>query len=207
MTTYVDTRIISLTSQSANIQLNGSYLSNLRYNNNCGLIGKTETNIVHKQIQVLHAQIPYSFYVINYTNNVLQIKLGGGSVQTLTIPTGNYTGSSLIAALKSAINDANFNIILSGINGKLTFTYNASFIIYNTAAYSIASILGFTSNSTNNSSSNTLTSPNPLNLLGIKTLQITSGNLVMNNFSSVQGGQTTLLCSIPVSSVPFGMID
>jgi hypothetical protein len=206
MTTYIDTKIISLTSQSANVQLNGSYLSNLRYNNNYGLIGKDPT-VIHKQIQVLHMQLPYSWYVVNYSNQVFQIKLGAGSIQTLSIPVGNYTGTSMIAVLKTAVNDVNFVITLSSINGKLTFSYNTSFIIYNTAQYSIASILGFSSNSTNASVLNTLTASFPLNLLGIKNLHLRSGNLVMNNFSSVQGGATTLLSSIPVSAVPFGMIE
>ncbi len=38
-------------------------------------------------------------------------------------------------------------------------------------------------------------------------MQVRSANLVMNNISSVQGGQTTLLGTIPVSAVPFGMIE
>jgi hypothetical protein len=205
MASYIDTKIIAITSQSANVKRNGTYLSNLRYE--FGQYLNDEPDIIHRQVQLLNAQIPYSFYVINYTNQLFKYKLGIGSIITATIPVGNYTANSLITALKTAVADANFLITISSINGTLTFSYNTSFIIYNNFTYSIGSVLGFASNSTNNSVANAITASYPLNLLGIKTLQIRSNNLSCNNISSVEGGMTTLLATIPVSAVPFGMID
>jgi len=202
---YIDTKIIALTSQSATVKRNGSYLSNLRYE--LGQFLKDEPDIVHRQVQLLNAQIPYSFYVINYTNQVFKYQLGAGSITSVNIPVGNYTGNSLITAIKTAVANANFLITLSSITGKLTFTYNASFIIYNNHTYSIGSVLGFDTNTTNNSVANAITASYPLNLLGIKTLQIRSNTLSCSNISSVQGGATTILGTIPVSAVPFGMID
>jgi hypothetical protein len=157
-------------------------------------------------VQVLNAQLPYSFYVINYTNQVLKMMFTVGGTFTVNIPVGNYNATYLIAAIKTAIGLAGLNIVISPINGKLTFTYTSDFSIDNTVTHSIGSVLGFESGVTS-SSGNTLVAPNPLNLLGIKTLQIRSMNLIMNNISSVQGGQTILLANIPVSCVPFGMID
>jgi hypothetical protein len=205
MTTYIDTKIIAITSQSANIKKNGSYLSNLRYE--FGQFLTDEPDIIHRQIQLLNAQIPYSFYVVNYTNQLFKYKLGTGSITIVTIPVGNYTANSLITAIKTAVADVNFLITISSINGKLTFTYNNSFIIYNDFTYSIGSILGFEPNLNQSSITNAITAPYPCNLLGIKTLQVRSNNLSCNNVSSVQGGSTILLSTIPVSAVPFGMID
>jgi len=205
MATYLDTKIVCLTSQSANIKYNDTYLSNVRYN--LGVILKNDDDIIHRQVQLLNAQIPYSFYVINYTNNLFKTNLLG-SIITYTIPVGNYNSSNLITAIKSALgNPANFNITISTTTGKLTFSYSSNFTIYNNFQYSIGSILGFNLNSTNTSTSNSLTCNNPLNLLGIKTLQIRSSNIIMNNISSIEGGQTILLSSIPVDCVPFGMIN
>lgn len=157
-------------------------------------------------MQLLNAQIPYSFYVINYSNQLFRCKLGAGAITTYTIPVGNYTATSLIAAIKTAVADANLTITISNITGKLTFTHTISVIIYNNFQYSIGTILGLDPN-VNGTIAGAYTMPNPLNLLGIKTLQIRSSNLIMNNVSSTQGGQTILLANVPVSAVPFGMID
>lgn len=192
-----------LTSQSASIKKNDSYLSDVRYN--LGSILINSPDIVHRQVQLLNAQIPYSFYVINYTNQVLKLTLGVTTV-TVNIPVGNYNATNLISAILTAVNTSGFNITISQTNGKLTLSYTSSFSIDNTVKYSIGSVLGFGSGVTS-SVGTTLTAPYPLNLLGIKTLQIRSYNLLMNNISSVQGGQTILLANIPVSCTPFGMID
>jgi hypothetical protein len=207
MTTYIDTKIITLTSQSASIKKNGSYLSNVRYE--LGLFLKDDSDIIHRQIQLLNAQIPYSFYVINYTNQFFRANLGSG-ITTYTIPVGNYTANSLITTINTVISQSSFVITFSNTTGKLTFSHTTNtFTIYNNFQYSIGNVLGFADNSTYTSTGtpNTLIAPYPLNLLGIKVLQVRSANLSMNNVSSVGGGFTTLLSSIPVSAVPFGMID
>jgi hypothetical protein len=134
------------------------------------------------------------------------LRLGAGVLTTYTIPVGNYTANSLITAIKTVVADANFNITISPINGLLTFTDTTTMTIDNTGKNSIGFILGFPAG-TFNDIAFTIVAPHPLNLLGIKALQVRSGNLVMNNISSVQGGQTTLLATIPVDAVPFGMIE
>lgn len=202
---YIETKIIAITSQSATVKKNDSFLSQLRYE--FGLILRDEPDIIHRSIQLLNAQIPVSFYVINYTNNIFKYKLGAGITLTQTIPTGNYQANSLILAIKTLVGDGNFNITISSIDGKLTFTYNNSFIIYNNFTYSIGFVLGFNNNSINNSISNLLIAPYPCNLLGIKTLQVRSNTLSCSNISSVEGGMTTLLSTIPVDVPPFGMIN
>lgn len=209
MTTYIETKIIALTSQSATIKYNGDFLSNVRYN--LGSIYNSDADIIHKHAQLLNAQIPYSFYVVNYTNNTLVIKTVGDPVfTTITIPVGNYNANSLISTLVPLFNSVSgiiIQITLSNINGILTFFRPSGGNIIISSQSTCLGILGFTANTTYTSVANTLVAPYPLNLLGIKTLQIRSSNLIMSNISSVQGGQTTLLAAIPVSCVPFGMMD
>lgn len=201
---YIDTKIIAITSQSATVKKNGTFLSNLRYE--FGQFLNDEPDIIHRQVQLLNAQIPVSFYVINYTNNQFRLKLGVGSFFLYTIPVGNYTANSLISTIKTIVNVTNFNIVISPINGCLTFSFTNTITIDNTIANSIGFVLGFALG-TYNDTAFSLTTPFPLNLLGIKTLQIRSNNLSCSNISSVQGGMTTLLATIPVSATPFGMID
>jgi hypothetical protein len=198
---------VALTSQSATIKYNGDFQSSVFYA--LGSIYNNDDNIIHTQVQLLNAQIPYSFYVINYTNNQFKYQLGSGPIFTSTIPVGNYTGNSLITALKAAAtaNSITLAIVLSSIDGKLTFTHASSNFTFYPLTYSILPILGFVSGTTYTSASFTLSSPFPLNLLGIKTLQVRSSNLIMSNISSVQGGQTTLLATVPVDCTPFGMIN
>lgn len=211
---YVDTKIICLTSQSATIKNNGTYLSNVKYN--LGAMIRNDKDIIHRQIQLLNAQIPYSFYVINYTNNLFRFTtvVIAPTVLTVTVPVGNYTANSLISTLKgvidTAIGDTSSVLAIDSISGKMTLAYQFQWTIYNNFTYSIGNVLGLEPNSINTGIAldmSVVTASYPLNLLGIKVLQVRSANLIMNNVSSVQGGQTTLLQSIPVSAVPFGMID
>ena len=157
-------------------------------------------------MQLLNAQIPYSFYVINYSNQIFRLTIGAGAQVDYTIPVGNYTATSLIAAIKTAVGGTSLTISISSINGTLTFGHPSGLTIYNDFQYSMGTILGWNPGDIS-STGISITAPNPLNLLGIKTLQIRSQNLVMNNVSSTQGGQTILLANVPVSAVPFGMID
>jgi hypothetical protein len=207
MTSYVETKIVALTSQSATIKYNSTFLSNVFYG--LGAIFNNDANIVHKQVQLLNAQIPYSFYVINSTNNQFRYRLGAGTIFQSSIPAGNYNGNSLITALKASLssNSITLTITLSAIDGKLTFTHASSNFTFFSVTNSILPNLGFIAGTNYTSASLTLTTPNALNLLGIKTLQIRSTNLIMGNISSVQGGQTTLLSTIPVDCVPFGMMN
>jgi len=93
---------------------------------------------------------------------------------------GNYNANSLITALNTLINDSNFSITISKITGKLTFTYNTTFIIYSDNNYSICSILGFDINTVYNCNFFFIC-PYPLNLLGYKRLEIYTQQLQTMN--------------------------
>lgn len=202
MTTYVDSKIMAITSDSASIKFNGSYLSNLKYE--LGLILKDEPDIIHRQICLQSAQIPYSFYVVNYTCNLLKI-----DSNTYTIPVGNYTATTLLTQILSSIVVLypSMQVTLNKTTGVITFSNTSNFTIYNNFTHSIGTILGFGANTVNASTANSLVATYPINLLGIKSLEVRSGTFTCNNISSQSGGQTTLLASIPVSACPFGMID
>lgn len=208
MDTYIDSRLITLTSQSATIQNNTTYLSNVEFKLT-GLL-KEENDIEKVEIQLLNAQIPVSFYTINYTNNLFKIKLDTNPISTLTIPTGNYNANSLINKISTLIDDTNFIISLDKTTGVLTFTHNKSFIIYNNFNYSIGTILGFTNNSTNTATGTnpySLSPSYPLNLLGIERISILSNELPTFNYSSSYNGSCCILAVIPVDAVLWGMIN
>jgi len=209
MGTYVDTRIISLNSQSATQYNNGTYLSSMNFNITSLL--KNDPDIIHRQITLQSAQLPVSFYIINSTNNVLILRLSSQD-WTVTIPVGNYNATTLITALIAGIFGATgytFTITISKINGKLTFQ-NVTAYSFRTslATFTIGTILGLISKTDIASSTfiNTVTPLYPLNLLGQKSLQVSSSRISTTNFSTVGGGQTTLLGTIPVTAGAFGLI-
>jgi len=204
MNTFIETKLFSITSGSATTKNNNSFLSDVVFEANNFI---KNDNILNLEVALIHAEIPVSFYIINESNNQFRFKLDTNPITTVSIAYGNYNSSSLITVLKSAINDVNFLITISKITGKLTFTYTNPFIIYNNFNLSIGSILGFESNTINNSSGSpyTLTPIYMLNLLGPKKLNILSNEINTSNFSS-EVGTLSMLTSIAVDQPAYGLI-
>ena len=204
--TYQESKLINLSSESANQFFNTSFLSNVSFNTP-GLLIKNPL-IARVEISVLHAEIPVSFYTINYSNSWFKYKIDTGPIINVQVQVGNYNANSLITELLTLINDANFTIIINKITGVIQFHHNKSFIIYTDNTYPIGKILGFNLNTSYTSTETplyTLTALYPLNLLGIKKINISSQTLITNNFSSAIG-TTSLINSISVDQPPFGLI-
>ena len=136
---------------------------------------------------------------------MFKIKLGNNTEQIFTIPVGNYNANSLITTLNLLINDSNFTITISKITGKITFTYNNNFTVYTNIDNSICNILGFELNNVYNST-NSLTCPYPLNLLGQKRLEINTQDIQTLNYSSANNSMSTLLSIIPIDQPAWGLI-
>lgn len=201
-----ETKLINLTSETATQFFNSTYLSNVTFDTP-SLLVKSQY-ITKVELELLHAEIPVSFYTINYSNSYFKFQIDTGPIITQQVPVGNYNANTLIAALLTIINDANFQITISKITGKLTFHHNKPFIIYTDNQYSIGNVLGFdlgTSYSSNDLPIYTLNAPYPLNLLGIKKININSSRLITTNFTSGQGSNT-LLHSVSVDQPSWGLI-
>ena len=203
---YTETKLINLSSEQSTQFFNNSYLSNVSFDTP-GLVIKNPL-ISRIELSVLHAEIPVSFYTINYSNSWFKYKLDNDPIINVQLPVGNYNANTLITALLTLINDTNFTIIINKINGIVQFHHNKTFNIYTDNTNSIGKILGFNLNSIYTSTETplyTLTALYPLNLLGIKKLNISSTSLITNNFSSAIGS-TSLINSISVDQPPFGLI-
>lgn len=211
---YTETRIISLNSENANTYRNGTFLSDVLFGFN-GLL-KDEPDILQRQITLVNAQLPVSFYVVNYANNVFVLRKMSPSIvdYTITLTVGNYNSTTFIALLQSTILTATgltFTITIDKASGKLTFSATVDWRILSTSATTTAeAILGLDSKT---SLQPTLvtgnyvgTCPYPLNLLGIKQLQVKSSYISANNFSSNANGQDCLLATIPVDVGAWGLI-
>lgn len=203
-----DCKIISLNSEDG-IQRNGTFLSNMKFD--LPNLINPNPEVIYRQISLLNAQIPFSFYNVNYNYNTLGLIFGITPI-SIIIPVGNYNSTNLFSTLTSNIQSLTtyiVNFAISNITGRITITSTTNFSISSNSPMN--KILGFLENTTYNSTlvggTYTLTAPYPLNLLGTKKLQIRSTQLSMNNYSSNNGGLNTLLITIPVNASPFGMID
>lgn len=198
---YADNRIISLNSKYAQLK-NGTLKSDVVFNFK-GIV-KDDDNIIQKYITIIDAQIPVSFYTINSSNQVLTV-ISGGNTYTLNITNGNYNATSLITELKTkiaTIPTLTATIVINKSTGKLTFTFSSSVqLVYATST--IGTILGLTANLTGTS----ITLQQPLNLLGVKKLNIKSNALQVSNFSSENLGNASILLSIPNNEAQFNMIS
>ena len=216
MMTVEDTRYISLNTQhcikkpssgSGNTLYESSFLSQISFDLKNVL--KDDDDILYSHVDIINAQIPVSFYLINYTTNVLAYKINSGVIQLMTIERGNYNITSLMSVIKQGFLNAGyaFTITFNKVTGKLLFVspIGTTFtILSSTSGGTINEIIGFDSVSSYISTGNSLNAEHPASLIGIKKLKISSSALHTSGLSSGGGGD--LLGIIPVNSVATGLI-
>lgn len=202
---YTEEHIIQLSSKNADLKNNGSYLSDVVFSFQ-GLLKRNE-RIKSKSISVLHAQFPLTTYAVNYSNNVIKYSVGGGSVYTSVITRGNYNAQTLLSALSTAFsaNGVSITMAFSQITGLVTFSHLSQDFTFYEVDNSILPVIGL-DNTTITSIANTLVCPYPLNTLGALNFQIQSHQLITKNYNSRAGGQSTLLSTIPITCVTWGLV-
>lgn len=197
-----ESRLININSANALIKNNGQYNSDVVFKFP-GLV-KPEQYITGIQFQLLDAQLPVSFYNINYTNNTLNYQISSVNY-TITVDVGNYNFNSLATQLvaKFLANGHIFTITINKQNGIITFATPATnFILQVSSMFPVLGLLL----SNHISSSFSLTADYPLNLLGITKIKIQSVNLSSYNADSSNSGNSNNIGLIPVDQPSFGLI-
>lgn len=202
---FIHTRQFYLSSNSSSaFKNNGSYNSDIRFN--IPNFIKDNDSILYTTIKLSHAQIPYSFYIINNYNNYFRV-----NNNDIYIENGNYTGTTLINEINKQLisYDPQMNMYLNTVNGKIVLTSNSSFTVDMTKSR-IYKILGFESGIYNgifdgSLSQYKLTSLFPLDLLGTRNVFIKINNVIIDNLNLSTNDKTTLK-SIPVNVQPYGII-
>ena len=201
-TTRIDSRIISLNSSNAILKNNTTFNSDVVFR----LIGlvKKESDIKHITFHLVDAQIPVSFYNINYTNNVLKYQISSINY-TITVIPGNYNFTSLANILIAGFfaNGHIFTITINKQTGIITFATPATNFILQVSSIFIT--LGFPA-SNQTSSGFSLTATYPLNLFGITKIKINSSFFNSYNYDSATNGMSNLVSIIPVDQPAFGLI-
>jgi len=194
MNTLTDSKKVYLSPSGADIK-NGDLNSELRYNLS-GLI-KKDKYILYNTIRVIHAEFPYSFYIVNEYNNILSLSTG-----QITIPFGNYNANSFIKELEPLL-PVGMTLSFNSTNGKFTFQYNSEFqILSSTTCYEL---IGIKQNKQYNSSAGILISEIPANFLGSKNIYVKLPNVILENYNTKTKDYITLL-TIPLNVPPFGIV-
>jgi hypothetical protein len=164
-----------------------------------------EDDIVSSNICVMNAQIPVSFYTINESNNVIGTNLGN-----IVIPVGNYNFNSLAPVVVSAFQtqiSVGITFTISKFTGLVEFTFVSgignSYFNFNNSY----KIFGFLPNVNYPYIGASCPSLFPLNLLGIKKLNIQSQKLQISSFTSATTNLGITLATIPVDQPAFSMIS
>ena len=161
--------------------------------------------------------IPFSWYNVNKTNNVLDIRIANLRPYTIEIPFGNYNINQLIAYLQLQFllfvgNDKYLTITYSSQTNKLTFThtYHTFKLEYSSTCFEL---LGFVfDNDTDYIGTNIsgtkheLISVYSINLFVIRTIYLASDNFILNNINANNPNSSNILCSISVSGNPNSII-
>lgn len=201
MNTFTDSRIITISADSADSINNGTLLSSCFFNFP-GLL-KDEEDIIYTQISVQNAQIPISYYVLNIYNNVLKYKIGIGAIQTAIFTVGNYNANTFITELQSKI--PQLSMVFNRINGKFTINCSQSFDLFFSGS-TCFKILGLDIKTDYSSISNSIHSPFPCQFQGITRIKIVSSSLSTYSLDSVTGGYSSTLACISVNSGAYGIL-
>jgi hypothetical protein len=198
----LSSKLISINSSNALLKNNGTFNSDVLFKFP-GLI-KPEPDITHIQFQLIDAQIPVSFYNVNYTNNTLNYQISSINYSITATP-GNYNFNSLATQLisKFLANGHIFTVSINKQTGIISISTPATNFILQVS--SMFSILGLTL-SNHLSISFTLTADFPLNLLGVTKLKIQSINLCAYNADSATNGYSNNIAILPVDQPSFGLI-
>jgi len=201
--------------ESIQIHLNSRFATSYNDNNlsDCNfLLPIIEIPSQHTiMLSVQHAVIPYSFYNINSKNNVITIQEIVDATTTITntlyISVGNYNAYQLASYLGTLFPNNRMTVTYDSIKNKFTFinsTYNFKFL----TAYSTSQeLLGLSTNDLYNTSALlSLTSKNLINLSPTRCICLAT-NLQTGCINNNLQNEQNLLCSIPVNTQPYSIIE
>ena len=106
--------------------------------------------------ELVSASIPVSWHTIVDSRNTFQLT-HSGSTTTITVAAGQYTLTTLAAAVQTAIDTANLTVSVQTNTNRLIFTYNAAFTLIVSNAQ-LASVLGVQLNTSISSVDNVIIS-------------------------------------------------
>lgn len=204
MTELIDTKQYYLSTSNSVIteNLNFPLNSKIRYYIN-NIIDKSPV-VLYTSVKLSHAELPYSFYIINEYNNQFII-----NSQTIEVPFGNYNAIDLLNILNTLLsqNGITASFTFNTSNGKYSITSSSPFTIQSATIYGV---IGLDKNTNYNGIFNGVTQlyqitfPYLVNTGGSKNIYVES-NFITDNFQTLSN-KNGILKSIPINVPPYGII-
>lgn len=199
-----DTKILNLSTQSSSgYLLNGDYKSKAYYELKNFIDYENDDSVEYISVSMPYVVLCNSNYIINETNNTLNILPQSANLQTYTFPQGNYTATSFMATWKTLI-PSNYVITFNQLTNKFTIKNTATIASAFTLSGNIDYIMGFSGSVSSVFISNvaTLNMPRSCNFLPLPRFNIccdflNNGTLLSNNSSF---GNSIILASVPNNS-------
>lgn len=200
---FNDSRLISISSETADAVDNGTYLSSCSFNFPNML--QDEDDILYTTISVQSAQIPISYYIVNEYNNRLSYQIGTSAVTSITFSEGNYNATSFIDEWKLRL--PSITLTLNKTTGKFLFTRSGSFKFFSSDS-SCFKLLGLNPDDDYYlmSPPYTLASPFPCQFQGITRVTVASNALTTYAMDSREGNYSNAIATIPVNSGSYGIL-
>ena len=193
---------IYLSSSSASILLNGTMKSNCTFFFHDVI--KISKDAIEMRLELVNAQLPVSWYLINNTNNLFTIT-AGGVVTNYMFANGNYNATTFINTFQNMMG-ASWVIAFNSITNKFTFGYSGGQFTLSDTINSIFPIIGFVVGFQYTSSGNNLLAPFSVCFGGLTKVNISSSTFTLSNSDSKTQGQISIICSVPVSTSQGGYI-
>jgi hypothetical protein len=164
---------------------------------------------VEFSVSIVNASIPIGQYnIVNADstgNTVTMVDPSYPNPIVLTIPNGNYTITSLLVDIQSR-GPPQYIWTYSQYKNKITVSnLNDNFTL--TVSNNLFEALGFAKGVTYSSSSKSITSPNCVNMSGLRNLNIHLDNLTTKNITSFTKSASTIIASVPVDVNSGGVLS
>jgi hypothetical protein len=154
-----------------------------------------------QQCEIVTAEVPYTFYTVNATNNTMKFTVGATTYTAIVAP-GNYGITSFVTALQAAMNAqfAGFTITYTKETYKLTFT-NASAFSLDFTANTMVRLIGLTATTP---PTTTVQPQGIINISGPKSLLIKSIRLTRPKITRpfLNTAQDDVLYKVPIADGP-----
>lgn len=155
-------------------------------------------------IAVSEVIFPNSVYPINENNNKVTFNEAAGVTDTITIPSGGYSGTNIASTLQSLLNTAGtytYTVTYDSITKKLTFAYVGGDLTFESVANDAYNELGIVEGTL---TSSPLVATDPVSLQGPDWIEVRSASLSVDNENS--GGYKNVIAFVPIL-VPFGSLN
>jgi hypothetical protein len=164
-------------------------------------------------ISVKNAVFSYSWYNVNYTNNILNYQVNN-IPYSITFPQGNYNANTFLIMILNLLKNqtypnGNYSMFTIAYDVK-TNKYNFGHLYYEFGFYKTSTcfeLLGFSSNTDKISASKVLVSNIMINLFPIRQIYITSNNFILNNISHSDNSNANVITSLNIGTNPYSIIN